>query len=213
MIGRLRGVVIERDPAVGGCVLDVQGVGYEVFVPLRSLSRMPSPPEPTVLHVHTHVREEALTLYGFQSLEDRLLFRALTGVSGVGPKLAMTILSDMTGEVLCTAVAQGDKKRFAAITGVGPKLAARLALELRDKVPLPSAEVVGSAASWPDPTAETVPLPQVPGTPAGEVLQALMSLGFSRQQAEAAVSGVITPDEKRPVEVLLRQALSNLAGR
>lgn len=211
MIGRLTGLVVERDALHGGCILDVQGVGYEVFVPLRSLTQLPPPPEPTMLHVHTHVREEALVLYGFQSTDDRSLFRALTGVSGVGPKLAMAILSDMSGEVLCTAVAQGDKKRFAAVSGVGAKLAARLTLELRDKVPQP-----GQTRSDMGAIATVVPVagpPSVPGTPAGEVLQALMTLGFPRAQAEAAVSAVVVPDEERPVEDLLRQALSNLAGR
>lgn len=209
MIGRLRGIVVERDALHGGCVLDVQGVGYEVFVPLRSLSTLPPPPEVTMLHVHTHVREEALTLYGFQTTSDRTLFRALTAVSGVGPKLAMAILSDMTGETLCAAVAQGDKKRFAAVTGVGAKLAARLALELRDKVPMSGS----TNDSLPELLAPPAPAAANLGTPAAEVTQALVTLGFTRAQAEAAVVAIAVPGDERSVEVLLRQALSNLAGR
>ena len=210
MIGRLQGVVLERDALHGCCVLDVRGVGYEVFVPLRSLASLPSPPEAVVLHVHTHVREEALTLFGFVTTDDRMLFRALTTVSGVGPKLAMAILSDMTGDALCGAVARGDKKRFAAVSGVGAKLAARLVLELRDKVP----QVFVGAADVGSPRESAVPMAAVPPTTtAGEVVLALVSLGFPRPQAEAAVAAVVVADDQRPVEVLLRQTLASLAGR
>lgn len=210
MIGRLRGTVVDRDTLQSCCVLDVQGVGYEVFVPLRSLASLPSAPEATLLHVHTHVREEALTLYGFLSTEDRALFRALTTVSGVGPKLAMAILSDMSGAELCGAVARGDKKRFAAVSGVGAKLAARLVLELRDKVPQVGATADLNEGAWsPAPAMGSTP----PNSVAGEVILALVSLGFPRPQAEAAVASVVTPDEDRSVEVLLRQALSGLARR
>lgn len=210
MIGRLRGTVVDRDTLHSCCVLDVQGVGYEVFVPLRSLASLPSPPEATMLHVHTHVREEALTLYGFLSTEDRSLFRALTTVSGVGPKLAMAILSDMAGAELCAAVARGDKKRFAAVSGVGAKLAARLTLELRDKVPQAGATAELVSGAWPAAAAAHV---APPNTVAGEAVLALVSLGFPRPQAEAAVAAVVVADEDRPVEVLLRQALASLAGR
>lgn len=209
MIGRLHGIICERDALHGGCIVDVQGVGYEVFVPLRSLAALPHAPAAATLSIHTHVREDAIVLYGFASVEDRRLFRALTAVSGVGPKLAMAILSDMTGPELSAAVAQGDKKRFAAISGVGAKLAARLALELRDKVPLPS----GAAAIGSEPAEATVPRLLGPETKADEVVQMLVSLGFQRAQAEAAAAGVVKPDDERPIETLLRHALGTLAGR
>lgn len=206
MIGRLHGSIVDRDGLNGLCVVDVQGVGYEVSVPVRSLPDLATPPQPATLHIHTHVREEALTLFGFVSLEDRSLFRSLTAVSGVGPKLAMAILSDMTGAVLCTAVAKADKKRFSAVTGVGAKLAARLTLELRDKVPLPSA-VGGELADFTAaPTDKLAP----PQTVAEEVVQALMSLGFQRNQAESAVAAIVKANEARSVEVLLRLSLAQL---
>jgi len=210
MIGRLQGVVLERDALHGGCIVDVHGVGYEVFVPLRSLAALPSPPDTVVLHIHTHVREEAFTLFGFITTDDRMLFRALTTVSGVGPKLAMAVLSDMTADELCGAVSRSDKKRFAAVSGVGAKLAARLTLELRDKVPQ-----VGSSADMSE-WKKAAPPPVAampPTTVAGEVVLALVSLGFPRPQAEAAVAAVVTAEDQRPVEVLLRQTLSSLAGR
>jgi Holliday junction DNA helicase RuvA len=133
VIGRLSGVIVEQG-GDGSCVLDVGGVGYEVFVPLRLVGRLPAS-APAVLHVHTHVREEAFTLYGFASLDDRAAFRILLGVSGVGPKLAMTVLSELSALELARAVARGDRARLEAISGVGKKTAARLLLELKDKLP------------------------------------------------------------------------------
>jgi Holliday junction DNA helicase RuvA len=200
VIGRLSGVVVEH-AADGSCVLDVSGVGYEVFVPLRSLGRLPVA-APAQLHVHTHVREEALTLYGFLSTDDRVAFRVLLGVSGVGPKLAMTVLSELTAVELALAVARGDRKRLEAISGVGKKIVARLLLELKDKLP-----VVASS----DPGAVTSVELALPTTDAAvQACDALTRLGFSRAQAEAAVAKVARPDAAAPVEQLLRQALAVL---
>jgi Holliday junction DNA helicase RuvA len=200
VIGRLSGVVVEH-AADGSCVLDVSGVGYEVFVPLRTIGRLPMA-APAVLHVHTHVREEALTLYGFLTLDDREAFRTLMGVSGVGPKLALTVLSELSSLELAQALARGDRRRLEAISGVGKKTAARLMLELKDKLPLSAAIV----------HVDGVPLPpQLPATDAaGQACDALTRLGFTRAQAEAAVAKVSRPDAAAPVEQLLRQALATL---
>lgn len=188
-------------------MLDVGGVGYEVFVPLRSLGRLPLS-APTALHVHTHVREEALTLYGFLTAEDRAAFRILLGVSGVGPKLAMTVLSELTAAELARAVMLGEKKRLEAISGVGKKTAARLLLELKDKLPSVPGDIkladINGASS-------TEPWPAPPSTDAAvQACEALTQLGFSRAQAEAAVAKVSKPDAAAPVEQLLRQALATL---
>ena len=200
MIGRLTGVAIDRG-IDGCCVLDVQGVGYEVFVPLRTLGRLPAPPEPVTLHIHTHVREETLRLYGFADVLDRLAFRTIMGVSGVGPKLALAILNDLSAAELSAAVASNDKKRFTAIAGIGKKMADRLVLELKDKLPaLPAGATVAAVA----------PAPPTNGV-AGEVASALVGLGFSRVQAETAVAKVIADDDRRPIETLIRQALATLA--
>lgn len=196
MIGRITGVVVDKG-LDGTCVLDVRGVGYEVVVPLRVVGRLAAPPEVVTLQIHTHVREDLLRLYGFESVLDRMVFRSLLGISGVGPKLAMALLGEMTASEIGAAIARGDKKRLSAVSGIGAKLAARLLLELKDKLPpldgvteVPEAPVIGRAA---------------------EVAAALSALGFSRAQAEAAAAKVVAQDDARPVETLVRNALSTLA--
>jgi Holliday junction DNA helicase RuvA len=185
----------------GCCVVDVAGVGYEVFVPLRSLARMP-PSTPATLHVHTHVREDALILYGFTNSEDREAFRILIGVSGVGPKLAMTVLSDLSATELARVVNRGERGRLEAISGVGKKTAARLLLELKDKLPTVSVSDISELVA-------ATPV-FTPGDTASQVCDALTGLGFSRAQAEAAVAKVKRDDAPAPVEQLLRQALATL---
>lgn len=185
-------------------MLDVSGVGYEVFVPVRSLARLPLS-APAVLHVHTHVREEALTLYGFADGADREAFRVLMGVSGVGPKLALSVLSELTATELALAVARGDRKRLEAISGVGKKMAARLLLELKDKLPNVSLADLPAQLRAADSAPVFTPLTDA----ASQVCDALTRLGFSRAQAESAVAK-IKPDAQAPVEQLLRQALASL---
>lgn len=204
MIGRLLGNVIDRG-SDGCCVIDVSGVGYEAWVPLRSMGRLPAPPERALLFVHTHVREDSLTLYGFETAADRVAFRMLMGISGVGPKLAMAIMSELSANDLRAVVAHQDKPRFAAISGVGKKTAERLVLELRDKV-----DLLGSASSA-GTIAAPAPAAPPPSTRAGEAVSALVNLGFSRGEAELAVAKVADKDESRPLELLVRQALGTLA--
>ena len=204
MIGRLQGLVIERG-IDGCCVLDIAGVGYEVFVPLRSMHKLAVPPATATLHIHTHVREEYFTLYGFENAADRIAFRLLMGVSSVGPKLAMAVMSELSSNDLRAVVIHQDKTRFAKISGVGKKTAERLVLELRDKVDLLG--TVSSAGTIAAPVAIGAP----PSTRAGEAISALVNLGFSRNEAEVAVGKVATKDESRPLEAIVRQALGTLA--
>ncbi len=185
----------------GSCVLDVAGVGYEVFVPLRTLARLPLT-EPVTLHVHTHVREDALLLYGFHAADDRTSFRVLLGVSGVGPKLAMTVLSELSAADLHRVIARADRGRLEAISGVGKKTAARLLLELKDKLPLP----LDTGSALPASGVASVELSDV----ATQVCDALQRMGFSRGQAEAAVAQVSKADQALPLEQLLRRALASL---
>jgi Holliday junction DNA helicase RuvA len=201
VIGQLTGIAVDKS-LDGNCVLDVHGVGYEVTVPLRSLASLPSPPELVTLHVHTYVREDTLRLYGFPQVHDRAAFRVMLGVSGVGPKLAMAILSDMTAAEISSAVARADKKRLAGVSGIGKKMAERLVLELKDKLPTLSSTAVAGAFG--------APSVSVQGR-AGEVAAALTALGFSRAQAEAAAAKVVLADDVRPLEGLVRQALATLA--
>jgi holliday junction DNA helicase RuvA len=186
----------------GSCVLDVAGVGYEVFVPLRNLRELPLG-EPATLHVHTHVREDALILYAFATLEDRAAFRSLIGVSGVGPKLALTVLSDLSAADLARTIARGERGRLEAISGVGKKTAARLLLELKDKL------LLGTAPE------ETLASPELgPRTALGDIASqacdALTQLGFSRAQAEAALDKLGDQRDGVPLEQLLRRALATL---
>lgn len=201
VIGRLTGIAIDKG-LDGSCVLDVQGVGYELSLPYRSVARLPAPPQPVSLHVHTYVREDTLRLYGFESVLDRTVFRAMLAVTGVGPKLALAILGDMEALEVSAAVARSDKKRFSSISGIGAKMAERLVLELKDK--LPEAPSIGPAGKLA--VAASLPVGR-----AGEVAGALVGLGFSRAQAEAAVAQVVEPEDPRPVETLLRKALASLA--
>jgi Holliday junction DNA helicase RuvA len=200
MIGRLTGVVIER-AGDGCCVLDVHGVGYEVFVPVRCVARLPAPPAMTTLHVHTHVREDVLRLFGFESALDRSAFRVLLGVSGIATKLALAVLGDLDAAELGLAVARADHKRLSAISGIGKKTAERMLLELKDKLPQLHALPAGI-------TPLTI-APQVQGR-AAEVAGALAALGFSRAQADHAAASVVEREDARPIELLVRMALGKL---
>jgi holliday junction DNA helicase RuvA len=189
----------------GSCVLDVNGVGYEVFIPVRCFGKFAVGAKGTV-HVHTHVREEALTLYGFESSDDREAFRLLMTVSGVGPKVALAVLAELTAADLARAVNRGDRRRLEAISGVGKKTAARLLLELKDKL----GSVAGAGTSTAPPAIfarDGIALGDVPS----QVCDALTRLGFTRAQAEAAVAAQVhEAGPELQVETLLRQALATL---
>jgi Holliday junction DNA helicase RuvA len=217
MIGRLRGRLVEEH-LDGSCVIDVGGVGYEVFTPLGSLGRLSgqgaSPggvaPEadgpPVELHIHTHVREEALVLYGFASRDDRAAFRAVLGISGVGPKLALAILSVLDAPGLAEAVATGDRARFRGIPGVGKKTIERLVLELPDKLPRsvaaagrPRAVPVRSASGGSG---------DAPTSALDQVQSALVRLGYKPAEAERAIAP-LRGREDEPLESLIREALAS----
>ena len=203
MIGKLQGVV-EETAADGSCILNVNGVGYEVFVPYRNLLQLSTPPQETTLHIHTHVREDTFTLYGFENLEDRAAFRALIGISGIGPKLALTILNELTASELAIAVAREDKSRFKGISGIGKRTAERLVLDLRDKLPRATTSL---------PRNKEVTKPLSPGKTSTEdtVVSTLVQMGFSRGEAERALANVFEPDVATSTEELLRKALVSLA--
>jgi Holliday junction DNA helicase RuvA len=201
VIGRLSGTIVER-AADGSCILDVGGVGYEVFVPLGALGRMTGADEVAVtLFVHTHVREDALVLYGFASRADREAFRALLGVSSVGPKLALAIMNVLDADRLARAISAGDKAAFKGIPGVGRKTVERLLLDLKDK--LRPGTTTAAPASMPA-------APPAPDGPTAIVVGALMQMGYKQAEAEKAAANVGEGAEDKPVEVLLREALSSL---
>lgn len=189
----------------GSIVLDVGGVGYEVFVPLGALGRLPMN-ERVTLHVHTHVREDALVLYGFVTPEDRVAFRTLMGVSSVGPKLALAVLSHLSARELAAAIAREDRKALSGIPGVGKKIVERLALELKDKVGLFASP--SSAGGISSPATAVVARPS---GPLGSVAGMLVSMGFRPSEADRAVAAIAPGAEGKDTGALLREALAALA--
>ncbi len=175
MIGRLSGIVLEKRP--DRALVDASGVGYDVHVPLGTFAALPAVGERASLHVHTHVREDAILLFGFATAEEKALFERLITVAGIGPKLALAVLSGLPLPELVGAIAAQNVKRLSSIPGVGRKLAERLGVELKDKV-------AGILPGGPAPSPE-------PGTGLGGLLEdavgALLNLGYKKPQAEAAV--------------------------
>jgi Holliday junction DNA helicase RuvA len=206
VIGRLHGRVVAQE-ADGGVVVDVAGVGYDVTVPLGTLGRTRADDAGRVtLWVHTHVREDALALYGFSDEIERAAFRALLGVSNVGPKIAVAVLGALPAPELSLAVARQDLAAMKGIPGVGKKIAERLLLELRDKLPQ-----VALAAALPG--GQTAPAPSTRrGTESEERLRsALTGMGFKPSEADRAIAGIGERTETAPVETLIREALAILA--
>jgi Holliday junction DNA helicase RuvA len=194
MIGSLRGAVVDR-PSPGELIVEVAGVGYRVSVPTSLLAAVGGQGAEVFVHVHTHVREDAIVLYGFAHADERRCFEALLGAHGVGPSLALGILSSMSPAALSTAVLEDDIDSLCAVPGVGKKTAARLLLELKARLDLPSLDAGGSV---------TPPA----GTPRGEARAALVELGYSPDEIRIALDGV---DDSTSVEDLVRMALRELA--
>lgn len=197
MIGRLTGILGDQNPD-GSVILDVVGVGYEVHVPIGALGRLPEGAEMT-LHVHTHVREDALQLFGFESIEGKQAFRALLGVSNVGPRLALAILGALDPHALAHAVAAQNRDAFKGIPGVGKKTVERILLDLDGKL------VVHGNAPIARPIAKAPERP-VPSGPEGEVVMLLVGMGYKRPEAERAVESLDL--EGKDLQTLLREALA-----
>jgi holliday junction DNA helicase RuvA len=203
MIGKLRGVVDGLDEE--GLILDVNGVGYLVGASARTLRALPPPGQPAELLIETHVREDAIKLYGFLTAVERDWFRLLQSVQGVGAKVALGILGALTADALSTAIARQDKAMMARAPGVGPKLAARLVLELKDKAPALGAADFGG----PDKGAESgLKLPKA----AEDAILALVGLGYARAQAATAVAKCSAElGAEAGTAALIRAALKELA--
>jgi Holliday junction DNA helicase RuvA len=173
MIALLRGVLIEKHP--NQAIVETGGVGYDVTIPVSTYTHLPEAGVEVRLRIHTHVREDALSLYGFVTPDEKALFEKLIGVSGIGPKLAVTILSGLAALDLINAIRRGEVDRLVRIPGIGKKTAERMVLELRDKLPAATGEEPAAPAA-----AALSPIDQ-------DVLSALLNLGCGRPQAEAAV--------------------------
>jgi Holliday junction DNA helicase RuvA len=193
MIAHLRGKLLTKHP--NQVIVETSGVGYEVNISVPTFSELPANGSEVALHIHTHVREDVIALYGFLRPAEKQLFEKLMTVSGIGAKLAITILSGMAADEMAAAIRGNDLARLTRIPGIGKKTAERMVLELRDKLP---------------PAAGTS-TPTVPAMSAVEedVLSALMNLGYQRAAAEKALASVIKKGGS--FDAMFREALASLS--
>jgi holliday junction DNA helicase RuvA len=195
MIAHLRGKLLAKRPSQA--IVETGGVGYDVTISVPTYSDLPAVGSEVALHIHTHVREDVIALYGFLRSSEKTLFEKLITVSGIGPKLAITILSGMAADEMVHAIRGNDIARLTRIPGIGKKTAERMVLELRDKL---TAEKAG----------------EIPTTPAmspieEDVLSALVNLGYQRAAAEKALAAVSKNGETGPFDALFREALAVLS--
>jgi Holliday junction DNA helicase RuvA len=202
VIAHLRGSILEKHP--NRIVIDVNGVGYDVFVPLSTFYGLGEPGAAIALRIHTHVREDALLLYGFATLLEQELFERLIGVSGIGAKVALSVLSGIEPQEFIRAIERGDLARLTAIPGVGKKTSERIVLELKDRLPRAQvAAAIGGAAAAPE-----APILR------DDVVSALVNLGYHRPLAEKAAEAAITTvgsSSDASFERVLKQALREVA--
>ncbi len=197
MIGRLQGIILEKQPP--SILLDVQGVGYELEASMTTFYNLPECGEKIVLHCHLVVREDAQLLYGFHSLSERLMFRNLIKISGVGPKLALTILSGMSADDFTRCILEEDSKALTKLPGVGKKTAERLVIELKDRLEKDGAVKLPGMA---DGAATKV---ERQANPVNDAVSALISLGYKAQQASQMVRELDVEDKS--TEEIIRAAL------
>ncbi|MEK6551531.1 MAG: Holliday junction branch migration protein RuvA [Pseudomonadota bacterium] len=194
MIGRLKGTLLRKEPPA--LLVDVGGVGYELEAPMTTFYDLPAVGETVTLHTHQVVREDAHLLYGFVREDQRQLFRALLKVTGIGPRIALAVLSGMSADDLALAVAGEDIARLSRVPGIGRKTAERLVMELRDKITAP--------------TGVPTTAPGGPTDPAGEAVSALIALGYKPNEAARAVR--VAQVQGASAEDIIRQALKSMAG-
>jgi Holliday junction DNA helicase RuvA len=198
VIAHLRGRILRKGPQE--VVVDVGGVGYRVFIPVSTFYRLGEEGTEVSLRTHTHVREDALALFGFATAGEQQIFERLIEVAGVGPRLAVNILSGIEAPDLAAALRTSDLARLTRIPGVGRKTAERLVVELKDKMPAaPEAEITPAVAPG--------------GGAKDDLLSALANLGYSRAEAERGVDRALREDPDGRFEDLLRRVLQVVAGR
>lgn len=198
MIAFLRGRLIDKHP--NRLIVDVQGVGYDVHVPLSTFYEAGDPGAEVTLHVHTHVREDALQLYGFLTRFEQQVFERLITISGIGPRLAIAVLSGIDPRELVGAVQRADVTRLTGIPGIGRKTAERIVLELKDRL---QALAAGPA---PDAAAAATPGERL----RDDLVSALLNLGYHRPQAEKAVESTLAAEPDAAFEGALRRSLRAL---
>lgn len=197
MIAFLQGVLTDKTPSL--ITLNVGGVGYEALISLNTYDRLPHSGEECYLHIHHHVREDTLTLFGFARIEEKRMFRQLINVNGVGPKTAISLLSGLSVADLMAAIAENNIKRISSVHGIGKKTAERIVVELRDKIdPL---EALASRETTADGARNAM---------LRDAAMALVSLGFAQDQARKMVQAALTADNSiKDTESLLRKAFSS----
>lgn len=200
MIARLTGMLLSKSPQ--SVIIDAAGVGYQAFVPLSTFYQLPDEMEKVSLHVYTHVREDTLQLFGFQTELEKKTFLLLISVSGIGPKLALNILSGIGFEDLLEAIVMADPERIAAVPGVGKKTSQRITLELRDKASLLSEDIDLRPRERIEIRHKEI---------FDDALSALSNLGYSSRDAKRALEHVLRTDEEVNLEALLKEALRRLA--
>ena len=192
MIALLRGVLVEKHP--NQAIVEAAGVGYDVAIPVSTFTHLPEPGGEVRLRIHMHVREDVLALYGFLTQDEKALFERLIGVSGIGPTLAVKILSGLAAPDLINSIRRGEVDQLVRIPGIGKKTAERMVLELRDKLP---------AATGEQPAVPAAALSAIDQ----DVLSALLNLGCARPQAEGAVRKAKAAGAGAEFEPLFRRAL------
>ena len=192
MFAHLRGILLEKHP--NQAVVEAGGVGYDVTIAVPTFTRLPDVGSEVRLRIHTHVREDALALYGFLSQDEKALFEKLISVGGIGPTLAVKVLSGLPAPDLIAYIRRGEVEKLVRIPGVGKKTAERMVLELKDKLPAPSGEEPAHAA----PALDAIDQ---------DVLSALLNLGCARPAAEAAVRKAKAAGAESAFEPLFRRAL------
>jgi Holliday junction DNA helicase RuvA len=197
MIAHLRGTILEKHP--NQVILETTGIGYDIQIPVSTYTTLGDTGSSIALRIHTHVREDALQLFGFATAEEKLLFERLISVSGIGPKLAVTVLSGLATAELIGAIRTGDVQKLVRIPGVGKKTAERIVLELKDKLVGVEAGAKGVAPVAAAPTLD--PLEQ-------DVLSALLNLGCSRAGAEEAIQKAKKQGTASEFESLFRASLA-----
>ena len=203
VIANLTGKLIHKQPSA--VIIDVGGVGYDVAIPLSTFYEVGEVGSTVVLKVHTHVREDALQLFGFKTAGEKEMFAKLTSVTGVGPKLAITILSGVSVAELVPAILTNNLDKLTAIPGVGKKTAERLVIELRDKVGSVPVERDGGRAAGLQETSRAV------ANLKEDTVAALTNLGYPKAIAERAVSSALTEPGDVTIEAVLRKALKRLS--
>ncbi len=198
MIAQVRGRLIHKEP--GAVVVETNGLGYRVFVSLTTFYELPELEQVVLLHTHTHVREDALQLFGFSTPLERELFQVLIGVTGIGPKLALNILSGITPEELLLSLNQRDMVRLQAVPGIGRKTAERMVLDLQEK----ARKIAARLALEPSSPRPTDGLTE-------DVVSALLNLGYKKAQAEKAVESILRQDPNLSLEKALKETLKILA--